>query len=700
MNPSRFVLHALAGISLLALVAAPLPANRVRAEAGALNSPGFPKPGIDVANIDPMCKACDDFYGFATGGWQKSHPIPAGFSRWGSFSVLAEANRNVLHDILESAASNAAAAPGSNEQKIGTFYRTCMDEAAVEAAGVTPLRPELDRIAGIADRASLLAEIAHLQQIGVDVPLNFGSSPDRVDSSREIARLATGGLGLPDRDFYFRDDAKSESVRSAYGAYVATMLRLTADAAPNSAGPLAAASQEGTATAIVALETALAKGTPERSDLRDPLKTYHPTQVTDLGQLAPGIAWPQFFSAFGAPAFASLNVVSPDYVKGVAAQIDAVPLPVWQAYLRYHLVDAYAAALPTRFDDAHFAFHSTTLLGVKEQLPRWKRCTAATDESLGEALGAVYVAAVFPAAARARARALVDNLQSVLHDDIGTLSWMSDSTKAYAQTKLAAFSKKIGYPDRFRDYSALDIRDGPYAVNVQNANAFDAARYLRKIGTLTDRGEWGMTPPTVNAYYNPSNNEIVFPAGILEPPFFSEATDDAVNYGAIGAVIGHEMTHGFDNSGRRYDARGNVRDWWTSDDAANFTTRAQCIIDEYSGFSPAPGVNIQGKLVQGEAIADLGGITIAYKAFARTREFASGRKIDGYTPQQRFFLAFANLWAQNEFEDAARTQALTNEHPDARYRVIGTLSNMPEFRAAFGCVAGDRMVRAASCQIW
>lgn len=691
MKLSRFVLRALAGAAIAAFLA---PSLHARAATGADKSTpvtAFPKPGIDPANIDPTCKACDDFYTFATGGWQKTHPIPAGYPSWGNFSILAEANRSVLHGILDDAARDTSAAPGSNEQKIGTFYRSCMDEAGVERAGLAPLQPELDAVAAIRDRAALLTELGGLEQIGVNVPLSFGADSDAADSTRQIASLSVGGLGLPDRDYYFRDDAKARTIRTAYASYIATLLAHSGESAT------AAASD---ATAIVTLETAIAQATPERADLRDPLKTYHPLPVTQLAVLAPDIAWTRFFAAQGAPAFTQLNVAVPDYVKSVDGIVRDTPLPVWQAYLRYHLVDAYAAALSAPFADASFAFRSTTLLGVHDQLPRWKRCTAATDRALGEALGAVYVANVFPPAAKARALALVDNLQGVLHDDIAGLSWMSPTTKSYAEIKLAAFSKKIGYPATFRDYRTLDIADVPYAGNLERVRTFNSNRDIRKIGTATDRSEWYMSPPTVNAYYDPPNNEIVFPAGILAPPFFSAETDDAVNYGAIGAVIGHEMTHGFDNEGRHYDAHGNLRDWWAPADATNFDARAQCIIDEYSQFSPAPGVNIQGKLVQGEAIADLGGITIAYKAFERTAEFKSGRKIDGYTPQQRFFLAYANVWATNELEDAARSQALTNEHPDDRYRVIGTLSNMPEFRAAFGCVAGDKMVRAQACQIW
>lgn len=603
---------------------------------------------------------------------------------------MSEANRTVLRNILDDAAHDTASAAGSNEQKIGTYYRSCMDEAAVERAGIAPLQPELDRIAAVRDRASLVLETARLNLL-MDIPLDFYSVADAADSTRQIAELNVGGLGLPDRDYYFRDDAKAHAIRTAYATYIATLLALGGESAAGAASD---------AATIVKLETAIAQATPERADRRDPLKTYHPQPVAQLAALAPDIDWPRFFAAQHAPAFTQLNVTVPDYVKSIDAVVRDTPLPVWQAYLRYHLIDTYSSALPARFVDANFAFHSTTLLGVHDQLPRWKRCTAATDDALGEALGAVYVARVFPPSAKARALALVDSLQSVLRDDIAGLSWMSLPTKGYAQTKLAALAKKIGYPDKFQDYAALDIADVPYAVNVERARTFQNDRDVRKIGTVTDRGEWDMSPPTVNAEYNAHNNAIIFPAGALAPPFFSAETDDAVNYGAIGAIIGHEMTHGFDDAGRHYDAQGNLRDWWTPADANNFNARAQCIIDEYSQFSPAPGVNIQGKLVQGEAIADLGGITIAYKAFERTAEFRSGRKIDGYTPQQRFFLSYANVWANNELEDTARSRALTNEHPDDRYRAIGTLSNMPEFWAAFGCVAGDKMVRAQACQIW
>ncbi len=653
----------------------------------------FPAPGINKANLDPTCKACDDFYQFATGGWRaaKANQIPAGYPSWGSFQALNEANRNVLHQLLETAAADTSAAPGSNEQKIGAYYHACMDEAGIEAAGLTPVQPELDRINALTGTRAIPAELGRLGYEGVGNPLPFDSTSDLKDSTKQIAEVGFGGLGLPSRDYYFPTDDRGKTVLAAYHTYVATVLGLDGI-------PAAQSTTDG--DAVVALETALANVTPKRADLRDPQLTYHIESTAELKALAPDIDWNGYFAAYKAPAFSSLNVDLPDFVKAVDAQLAATPLPVWKRYLTFRLLDRYARTLPKRFSDASFHFHSTVLLGVDTEIDRWKRCTSATNGALGEALGQVYVEKVFPPAAKTRALELVKNLHAALNTDLETLAWMSPPTRKEAQIKLAAITKKIGYPDHWRSYAKYDVTSGPYASNVLAGAIFENDYQIAMIGKPTDRTLWGMTPPTVNAYYDPSNNEIVFPAGILAPPFFSFSNDDAVNYGAIGAVIGHETTHGFDDQGRQFDAQGNFRDWWTPQDAANFKTRAQCIVDQFDGYEPAPGVHIQGKLVQGEAIADLGGLTIAYKAFEQTPEARAHKLIEGYTPEQRFFLAYAQVWEQNEKEQAARQQALTNEHPDGRYRVIGTLSDMPAFRAAFHCVAGDKMVRADSCQIW
>ncbi len=686
-NLVRPAVRALGAAAFAALLATSLPvltsgARAAGAPAGA---------ALDRANIDPTCKACDDFYQYATGGWSKHAVLPAGRPRWGSFDELAQRNRDQLHAILEDAAKNTAAPSGSDEQKLGAFYRSCTDTAGIERAGTAPVAPLLGGIAAVGDVPSLVREIAALQQAGVDGGLPLSSRADTKNSARQIANLGLGGLGLPDRDYYLNDDERSKTIRAAYRGYVATQLQNLGDDA-------AAAASE--ADAVIALETALAQATPRRADLRDPYKLYNPTPLAQLGTLAPHVPWPAYFAALGTPAFDTLNVSVPAFVTAYDAQLAATPLATWKSYLRYHVADAYASVLPKRFDDASFAFRSATLLGVKEQLPRWQRCTALTDASLRDVLGKAYVTHAFPPAAKARALALVTNLQDVLRDDIRTLDWMSPPTRARAIVKLDAFTKKIGYPDKWEDYSTLPVADAALAQNVEAVRKWNDARTLARIGTATDRVRWSMTPPTVNAYYNPSNDEIVFPAGILQPPFFNEAADDAVNYGAVGAVIGHEMTHGFDDQGRQFDEHGNLSDWWTPADAAAFKARAQCIVDEFSGFESAPGTHLQGRLVQGEAIADLGGLTIAYKAFERTPQFKAHQKIDGYTPEQRFFLAYAQVWRSMATEGYIRQLAATDPHPFDRFRVLGTLSNMPEFRAAFACAATDKMVRANRCQIW
>ncbi len=685
VHPYRLVLRAFGALALTALVATSLPhlGARAAAPAGAR--------ALDPSDIDPTCKACDDFYQFATGGWIKRNPIPAGHASWGSLAALSDENRAVLQTILEDAAKNTSAPAGSDQQKLGAFYRACTNEPAIEAAGTGPIDPFLAQIAAVGDVPALVAEIGRLHQVGVDGGIRFGSGEDTKDSSKTIASLEMGGLGLPDRDYYVRDDARAQALRASYRTYVAAQLSNLGDAP-------AAAQRE--ADAVLALETAIAKVTPPRTDLRDPASTYHPMPVAQLSALAPHVPWASYFATYAPPAFAIVDVAVPSYVSGYDAQLAATPLATWKAYLRYHLADAYASALPKRFADANFAFRGTVLTGVKEQLPRAQRCTAAADASLRDVLGKAYVAKAFPPAAKARALALVENLQGVLHDDIRTLDWMSAPTKQRAIAKLDAFTKKIGYPDRWTDFSALTVTDGPYANDVTAVRRFESARTIARISKPTDRSLFGMTPATVNAYYNPSNNEVVFPAGILQPPFFDPAADDAVNYGAIGAVIGHEMTHGFDDQGRQFDEHGNLSDWWTPADAAAFSKRAQCIVDEYSALEPLPGVRENGKNLQGEAIADLGGLTIAYKAFERTPEFKSHAKLGGYTPEQRFFLSYAQVWRGAQTEASIRQAAVVDPHPNPKLRVIGTLSNMPEFRRAFACAATAKMVRPNACVIW
>ena len=688
MRLIRPIIRTLGAAAFVALVATSLPHLSARADVPAVVT----GPAIDPANFDPTCKPCDDFFQFATGGWEKTHTIPAGHARWGGFDELLQHNRDVLHGILDAAAKNTSAPAGSDEQKIGAFYRSCMDTDRIEAAGLGPVQPLLDTVAAVKDQQTLSAAIATLQAAGVNAGLPLGAQPDRYDSSKQIASIGFGGLGMPERTYYLSDKDKYPRFRTAYREYVAKQFENLGD-------PAATAQSE--ADGVVALETALAKATPERSAMRSPLATYHPTPVAQLHAIAPHFGWQAYAAAYRAPStLATVNVALPDFVTAYDAQIAGLPLSTWKNYLRYHVIDAYAPTLPKRFDDASYAFHTGVLLNVTQQPPRWETCVARTDQSLRDVLGRVYVATAFPPAAKARAVAMVNNLQSTLRADIMTLSWMSPATKQQAVVKLDAYTKKIGYPDVWQDYSALTVTDAPLATNAIAVARWNDARDIARIGTKTDRTRWGMTPPTVNAYYNPGNNEIVFPAGILGGVFFNPNADDAVNYGGIGAVIGHEMTHGFDDQGRQYDAQGNLRDWWTPADAAAFKSRAQCIVDQFSSYEVLPGVHMNGTNVQGEAIADLGGLTIAYKAFEKTPEFKAGKKIDGYTPAQRFFLAYAQIWRALQTDGLTRQLAVVDPHPNFKYRIIGTLSNMPEFRAAFGCVAGDKMVRANACQIW
>jgi putative endopeptidase len=666
-----------------------------RLPAASLAPPGIAASGIDPADMDRTCKPCDDFAQFANGGFLKRHPIPAAFPMWGVNNIATEDNREQLHRILETAkagpAPDAGAAAGSNERKIGAYYGSCMDEHRADAAALEPLQAQLTAIQGIPTVQQIGPIAAQLAVVGVDAGWSLDSESDLKDSSKTIAGVSPSGLGLPDRDYYLQNDPRSKAIRQKYLAYVATVLR---------AGGLDAAPARSEAAGILALETVLAKATPPRAELRDPQKTYHPMSVGDLQRLAPTIDWKAYAYDLGAPPFETLDVSLPDYMKALDQRLVATPLATWKAYLTFRTIDAYAPTLTKALIDARFDFYSRTLEGVTAQQPRYKRCVAAVDHALGEALGAVYVAKYFPPPAKARARALVDNLQAVLHDDIAKLDWMSPVTKARAETKLAALTKKIGYPDHFRDYSGLSVGDVAYATNALAANRFQKAYGLAKIGKPTDRAEWFMSPPTNNAYYDPSNNEIVFPAGILRPPYFSAAFDDAVNYGSIGATIGHEMTHGFDDQGRQYDEKGNINDWWTPADAKRFNARAQCIVDQFDGYVVAPGAHENGKLVQGEAIADLGGLIIALRAFERTAEYKAHKPIGGYTPEQRFFIAYAQSWAGARREAFARQMVKVDPHPDERFRIIGTLANVPEFRTAFACPIASKMVRPHACAVW
>ena len=676
-------------LAVVGVLAVAVAGAGLRASPGAADKPA--SWGFDTANLDKTCKPCDDFYQFAMGGWIKSNPIPPEFSTWGTFTQLADKNQQNLRQILE-AAVNAKAAPGSNEQKIGDFYASCMDTAAIDAAGTKSLESELARIAGIKSVADLQGEAERLHSRGVGAFFRFNSVQDLKDSTQVIGSASQGGLGLPEREYYLKEDDKSKQLRESYLKHVAKMFELLGDPADQSAAE---------AAAILKIETALATASMKNTDLRDPDKVYHKTALAGLQTLTPNFSWEAYFKAAGHPDLKEINVGQPDFFKALDAQLTATPIDDWKVYLRWHLVNAAAPGLPEKFVGEDFDFRGKTLTGAKEIQPRWKRCVQATDRVLGEALGQVYVQKYFPPAAKARALEMVHNLIAALRDDLQTLPWMGPETRKQATAKLEAFAVKIGYTDKWRDYSALKMDRQSYAENQLRGAEFDFARRLNKIGKPVDRTEWGMTPPTVNAYNSSSMNEIVFPAGILQPPFYDPNADDAVNYGGMGAVIGHEITHGFDDQGSKFDGDGNLKNWWSPEDLKNFKARAACVSGQFDAYVVDGDLHENGKLVLGESIADLGGLTIAYAAYEKS---IAGKTRpadkDGFTPEQRFFLGWAQVWGAHETIEYARLMANTNPHPLPRFRGNGPLSNMAQFAKAFACKKGEPMVREETCKIW
>jgi putative endopeptidase len=685
MNRTHFRLIA-GSFALVGLAGALLLVVHLPVKAAADTSWGF-----SLRNLDRTCKPCDNFYEFAMGSWMKANPIPPEYSNWGTFTQLRDNNLTALHTILEAAAAKTNAPAGSNEQKIGDFYASCMDSAAIEAAGLKPIAGELKEIDAVHDRGSLNAAVAKLQQQGANVLFRFGSAQDIKDSTRVIAQAIQGGLGMPDRDYYLREDDKSRQLRADYEQHVAKMFMLAGDS------PDIAAAEAKT---VMGIETALAKASRTRVELRDQDKNYHLMPLAEVNALTPEWSWQIYLQDVGAPPLEQINVRQPEFFKEVNQELSRVPMPDWKTYLRWHVIHAAAPQLSDKFVEENFDFYDRKLTGVKEMFPRWKRCVQATDRNLGEALGQVYVDKFFPPAAKARAKEMVNNLIAALREDIPTLAWMGTETKKEALAKLASFTVKIGYPDKWRDYSKLMVDRTSYDGNVRRSIEFEYARQLAKIGKPVDRGEWGMTPPTVNAYYNSSMNEIVFPAGILQPPFYNPEADDAVNYGGIGAVIGHEISHGFDDQGSKFDGQGNLHEWWTPEDRKNFTERGDCVVNQFNGYEVEPGLHENGKLVLGESIGDLGGLTIAYAAYKKSIAGKRPQDIDGFTPEQRFFLGWAQVWGANQREEAARLQTNTDPHPLARFRGNGPLSNMPAFAKAFGCKQSDPMVREPSCKIW
>ncbi|MFZ0063003.1 MAG: M13 family metallopeptidase [Pyrinomonadaceae bacterium] len=651
--------------------------------------------GIDPANMCNTCNACEDFYMYANGGWLAKNEIPAAFPAWGTTSSLREKNIGVLREILEAAAKNTAAPKDSLEQKTGAFYASCMDEPRIEAAGAKPIAAELAAINKLKSVKELPATVGRLHDLSVRTLFSFGAAQDFKDSSVVNARAGQGGLGLPDRDFYLKDDEKSKTIRDAYVTHVANMFKLLGDDA---------AKADTEAQVVMKIETELAKNSLDRVARRDLSKQYNKMTVTELQTVTPDFNWNAYLKALNAPKFTDVNMAHPVFFKGLNAMLGTISVDDWKTYLRWHLVHDAANALSSNFVNENFNFYGKTLNGTKELLPRWRRCVVATDGSLGELLGQVYVKKAFPPEAKARMKELVNNLTAALRDDIKTLDWMSEPTQKQAIAKLESFAVKIGYPDKWRDYSSLKIDRNSFADNLLRSGRFEVQRNLAKMGQPVDRTEWGMTPPTVNAYYNALMAEIVFPAGILQPPYFDLSADDAVNYGAIGGVIGHEMSHGFDDQGRKFDMKGNMADWWTAADAKNYLQRAGCVEEQFSAFrAEEVSMNQNGKLVLGESIGDLGGLKIAWLAFQKSLEGKPRpANIDGFTPEQRFFLGWAQVWGRNQRPEAIRQQILTDPHPLGRFRVNGPVSNMPQFAEAFNCKLGDKMVRPVDkrCQVW
>jgi len=657
-------------------------------------APLEPQHGVNTADLDRSCAPCKDFNQFANGGWMAKNPIPPAYPSWGVGNEVNERNRNVLHQILEDAAKNTMAVRGSSEQKIGDYYGSCMDTAKIDSRGLKPLRREFRRIRHIKNISNLEAEIAHLQSIGVGAFFGVDSTQDFKDSTQVTGEVDQGGLGMPDRDYYTRQDPKSKEQRAEYQKHVSKMFELMGD-------PAATAATE--AQTVMDLETQLAKASQTRVERREPKNVYHRMPQAEVRTLAPNFPWEDYFTAVGLKGKGDVNVTAPDFFKEMGQMVSAQPISNWKVYLRWHLINAAAPSLSTPFVDEDFHFKGMIMTGTKEILPRWKRCVRSTDRALGEALGQVYVKKAFPPEAKTRALAMVKNLEAALADDIRQLPWMSEATRKQALIKLAAINNKIGYPDKWRDYSALDVARRPYVENVFRAAQFEFHRDLNKVGKPVDRTEWGMSPPTVNAYYNPQLNEIVFPAGILQPPYFDFQADDALNYGAMGAIIGHEMTHGFDDEGSQFDAQGNMKNWWTPEDQKNFDARGECIAKQFSGFAVEDKLHENGKLVEGESIADLGGLAIAYAAYQNSLQGKPRPKdIDGFTPEQRFFLGYAQSWAENMRPEYARMLTNVDPHPLPKFRVLGPLSNLPAFAKAFGCKAGDPMIRPPSdrCGIW
>jgi len=653
-----------------------------------------PAAGFSLDNIDKTADPCVDFYQYACGNWIKNSEIPPDQGQWVSFVELNERNKDIDRSILEKAETGGASR-NPIDQKIGDFYGACMDEKTVNTKGVSAVKPELDRIAEAQDKPALIEEIAHVHLIGPNPLFNFYSNSDMHNADQVIAYIDQGGLTLPDRNYYIKDDdPKMKEMRQHLVEYITQVFTL-AGQSPEKAAE--------SAQTVLRIETALAQASMDRTERRDPKNRDHKMTREEAVALGPDFYLNRYFTAIGAPEFKELNVTNPDFFKKVNATLESESLPALKTYVSWHVLSAAAPWLSDSFVDANFKF-SQNLTGQKEIQSRSKRCISLTDRELGEALGQRYVDVTFGPEAKARMLKMVDALEKSLDEDIQDLSWMSAATKKEAKVKLDAIRNKIGYPDVWRDYSSVIITPDDLLGNIARADTFESRRDIAKIDKPLDRKEWGMTPPTVNAYYSPSFNEIVFPAGILQPPFFDKSMDDAVNFGGIGLVIGHELTHGFDDQGRKYDPQGNLHDWWTPEDGKEFEQRVSCVADEYSGFVAVDDKKLNGRLTLGENTADNGGARIALMALehmiADDKTGKEGQKIDGYTPEQRFFLGFGRVWCEKRRPEVARVRVLTDPHSPGKYRVNGVVQNMPEFQKAWGCKPGQAMVAANACHVW
>ena len=646
---------------------------------------------FDTSRMNRDASACDDFFEFANGTWVKNTEVPPSETRWGTFNILIDQNTNFLHEILENAAK-AKSPKGSDPQLIGDFYESCMDEAAIEKAGIKPIQPYLSEIEKIASVADVKRVIPQLHNVGLPAVFGFGVGPDLKESNAVLAGLNQGGLSLPNSDYYTNVDPRSIEIRQRFVQHMTNMFKLLGDDAD---------AAKKNADTVLAIQTRLAKASLTPVERRDPNNNYNKIKLTDAQAATPNFDWTAYLTARNSPSVTELNMVPPKFFAEFNTMLTDVPVDQWKTYLRWMTLNATAQYLPKRFADERFDFFSRYLNGQKEQQPRWKICVQATDQALGEALGMQFVKTKFTPEQKAKMNELIDNLIVSLRGRINSLEWMSPETKQQAINKLTAFKRKIGYPDQLRGYKGLVVTNKSFADNVRAVQRFQIARNFEDLGKPRDKSRWGFSPPTVNAGYNSTNNDITFPAGILQPPFFNSAADDAINYGAIGGVIGHEISHGFDDSGSQFNGEGNLLSWWTQDDRKKFDERAACVIKQFDSYEVQPGVFMNGKLTLGENIGDFAGLTISYYAYLKSLEGKPRpANIDGFTPEQRFFLGWAQVWAAKSTPEAERSQVKGDPHALAKWRVNGPMSNMPEFARAWGCKEGDRMVRKDACLIW